>query len=305
MGPDLIPADVRGRLAGLRLTVQRAANLQGLGLHHSRSRGAGLEFAQYRAYERGDEPRAIDWKLYARSGKFFVREAERESPLRLWILIDASASMAQADRATAESARPDWARLDAARGLAACLGQMAVNQGDFFGLVVLRAAGLQVVDAGGGVRQRDRLALALAGMRAEGGFPALSALGPLWDRVGPSDLVVVISDFFDADEGAAELVERLAAAGREVLAVQILTVGERDFPISGGHRFRDPETGEELLGDGRVLRAEYLRAFGAAQAALRARLGHDGVRYARLVMDEPLDTPLRQLFGGVNADEYR
>jgi len=233
-----------------------------------------------------------------------LREAERESPLRLWILVDGSASMAQADRA-----RPGWTRLDAARGLAACLGQMAMNQGDRFGLVVLRADGLQIADAGGGLRQRDRLALALAAMRAGGGFPALSALGPLWDRLGPSDLVVLISDFFDgeggSDSGAVALAERLAAAGREVLAVQILSVEERDFPFSGGHRFRDPETGEELPGDGRVLRDAYLRAFGAALTALRARLEHGGVRQARLVMDEPLDTPLRRLFGGVDADEYQ
>jgi uncharacterized protein (DUF58 family) len=297
MGPDLIPADVRGRLRALRLTARRAADLQGLGLHHSRSRGAGLEFAQYRAYERGDAPRMIDWKLYGRSGKFFVREAERESPLRLWILVDGSASMAQADRE-----RPDRTRMDAARGLAACLGQMAMNQGDRFGMVVLSDAGLRVVDAGGGARQRDRMALALVDLAAAGGFPSLDVLGPLWDRVGPSDLVVLISDFFD--EGAVGLAERLAAARREVLAIQILSVEERDFPFAEGHRFRDPETAEELLGDGRALRDEYLRAFGAAQAELRARLEHDGVRYARLMLDEALDVPLRRLFGGVNADEY-
>ncbi len=297
MGPDLIPADVRGRLRTLRLTARRAADLQGLGLHHSRARGAGLEFAQYRGYERGDEPRMIDWKLYARSGKFFVRESERESPLRLWILLDASASMGQADRV-----QPSRSRLDAAMGLAACLGQLAMNQGDRFGLVVLSDAGLNVIDAADGVRQRDRLALALRTVEPRGGFPALAQLGPLWDRVGPSDLVVLLSDFFD--EGTVTLAERLAAAGREVLAIQILSVEERDFPFAQGHRFRDPETGEELLGDGKVLRDEFLSRFAAAQAELAARLEHDGIRHARLVLDEALDVPLRRLFGSGHADEY-
>lgn len=297
MGPDLIPADVRGRLKSLRLTARRAADLQGLGLHHSRARGAGLEFAQYRGYERGDEPRMIDWKLYARSGKFFVRESERESPLRLWILLDASASMAQADRA-----RPDWRRMDAGFGLAACLAQLAINQGDRFGLVILSDAGLNVIDADGGVRQRDRLALALATVRPADGFPALAQLAPLWDRVGPSDLVVLLSDFFD--EAAMALAERLAAARREVVAIQILSVEERDFPFSDGHRFRDPETGEELLGDGALLRDDYLARFAAAQALLAARFEHDGIRHARLVLDEALDVPLRRLFGSGHADEY-
>ena len=113
MSYDPIPPQVRSRLKNLRITARRAAGAHGIGLHHSRSRGAGLEFAQYRAYEPGDELRQIDWKLYGRSDRFFVREAERESPLAVWVLIDASASMAQAD-----AARPGWSRLDAAKALA-------------------------------------------------------------------------------------------------------------------------------------------------------------------------------------------
>ena len=97
--PDPIPADVRARLKDLRLSSRRQSTAQGIGQHHSRSRGAGMEFAQYRAYEPGDEPRQIDWKLYARSDKFFVREAERDSPLTAWVLLDATASMAQTDGA--------------------------------------------------------------------------------------------------------------------------------------------------------------------------------------------------------------
>lgn len=80
--PIAIPADVRSRLKALRL-LRRAAGAQGIGQHASRSRGAGLEFAQYRAYEPGDELRQIDWKLYARSDRFFVRESERESPVTI------------------------------------------------------------------------------------------------------------------------------------------------------------------------------------------------------------------------------
>ena len=146
MSYDPIPPEVRSRLKDLRLTSRRAVGGQGIGLHRSRSRGAGLEFAQYRAYEPGDEPRQIDWKLYARSDRFFVREAERESPLAVWILIDASASMTQAD-----VDRPEGSRLDAARALAACLAELALRQGDRFGLVALHEAGLRVVAPATGV----------------------------------------------------------------------------------------------------------------------------------------------------------
>ena len=116
MPETLIPADVRHRLKGLSLIARRAVGDRGIGLHASHSRGTGLEFAQYRPYEFGDEPRQIDWKLYARSDRFFVREAERESPVALWILLDASASMAQAD-----ARRAGFSRLDAGKGLVAAL----------------------------------------------------------------------------------------------------------------------------------------------------------------------------------------
>ena len=140
MTPDLIPPAVRARLAGLRLVTRRASGAGGLGLHASRDRGAGLEFAQYRPYESGDEPRQIDWKLYARSDRFFVREAERESPVALWVLIDGSASMAQR-----------WAQ---ARGLAAGLGELALAGGDRFGWAVMGEEGLALATPAAGVRQR-------------------------------------------------------------------------------------------------------------------------------------------------------
>ncbi|MEL1263527.1 DUF58 domain-containing protein [Pseudoxanthomonas putridarboris] len=297
MSHELIPADVRSRLKDLRLTARRAIGTQGVGLHHSRSRGAGLEFAQYRAYEPGDELRQIDWKLYARSDRFFVREAERESPLTVWIVLDATASMAQQD-----AARPGWSRFDAAKALVACVGELALRQGDRFGLIALHGHGLHLVAPGNGARQRDRLLLELHALRAAGEFPAADRIAPLWERIGAGDLVVVLSDWFD--EGVAALAERLASARREVLAIQLLTVEERDFPFTGGHRFRDPESGEELLGDGAALRTEYLRRFDAAQRALDARLDASGIRHARYVLDQPLDLPLRRLFGARDAAEY-
>lgn len=289
MAPALIPPDVRSRLQGLRLDARRAMGGKGIGAHRSRSRGAGLEFSQYRAYEPGDEPRQIDWKLYARSDRFFVREAERESPLTVWLLLDASASMAQADRAL-----PAWRRIDAAKGIAACIAELALRQGDRFGMIGLREDGLHLLPPSHGSRGRDRLWLALHALEVQGGFPQDERLGAAWERIAAQDLVVLLSDGFD--DGAVALAERLAAAGREVLFVQVLTTDERDFPFDGGHLFRDPETGETLPGDGRAMRADYLQRFAEAQRALDARLDAAGIAHARHVLDEPLDQPLRQLF---------
>lgn len=287
---DPIPPHLRGLLRTLRIGARRATGGRGFGSHRSRERGAGLEFVQYRGYEPGDELRRIDWKLYARSDRFYVREAERESPLAIWVLVDASASMQQADEA-----RPDWSRLDAARALAACVFELALAQGDPFGLALTGNDGLSLLPPVAGVRQRDRLRMALHEARAGGGFPGEDRLDVLRQRIGPDDVVVALGDFFD--DSAVALATKLAAARREVLAIQLLTAGERDFPFTDGRRFRDPETGAELPGDGPAMREGFLARFGAAQGRLQARFDAAGIRHAVHVLDEPLEQPLRRLFG--------
>lgn len=287
---ELIPPELRARLRELRLLARRGAGGDGLGQHASRSRGAGLEFAQYRAYEPGDELRRIDWKLYARSDRYFVREAERDSPLTAWAIVDASASMRQADAAC-----PHRRKIDAAKTLAACLFELALRQGDRFGLLALAGAAPAFVHAGAGPRQRDRCTLELARIEAAGRWPDAAMLAPLWERIQPPAVVLVLSDFFD--DAAVELALRLAAARRDVLAVQLLSAEERDFPFAGGHRFRDPETGAERRVEAVAVRRDYLERFGAARAELARRFAAAGIDHVEYVLDRPLEEPLRMLFG--------
>ena len=295
-GTRFMPPELRAALPELRLAARRPARASGIGQHHSRSRGAGLEFSQYRIYEPGDDLRRIDWKLYARSDRYFMREAERESPLTLWLLLDASASMGQAD-----TTRPGWCRLDAARAFAAACIALALRQGDRFGLATITDGRLELVPAGSGPRHRDRCHLALNHLAASGGWPDEAGLRPLWERVGAGDLLLMLADQFE-DAGAALLV-RLAAAGRDVSSLQILTAEERDFPFRGGHRFRDVESGSELLTDGTAARAGFIAEFTAAQRRLAARLAAAGIRHVTHVLDEPLDRPLRLLFAAPRRAE--
>lgn len=296
MPRDLLPAQLRARLRELRIASRRTSPLRGGGLHRSRDRGAGLEFSQYRAYEPGDELRRIDWKLYARSDRFFVREAERDSPLAVWVLLDASASMAQVDEM-----RPDWSRLDAGKALAAAIAEVAVRQGDRVGLAVLRDDDPAWLPMSSGPRHRDRVLLALHDARAQGGVPGEHAWRLLWERIAPDEMVVYIGDCFD--EASLAQLERMARARREISVIQVLTAAERDFPFTDGRRFVDPETGEELPGDGAALRDTFLARFGEAQRVLHARFDAAGIRHATCHLDAPLDLPLRTLFparaGGV------
>lgn len=288
--PLTIPPEVRSRLKRLALRNRRDPGGRGFGMHASRNKGSGIEFAQYRAYEPGDEPRRIDWKLFARSDKFFVREAEEESPVAVWILIDASASMGQADRA-----RRDWSRIDAAKLLALCVAELAMMQGDRFGWMTLRNGSLGVADPHRGRAQMDRMRVELSRIEPTGAFPDAATLAPLWERISARDLVIFLSDCFD--DGGIAMIERLAKAGREVLAVQMLTVEERDFPFDGGYRFLDPENGMALIGDGKALRESFLARFAAARAALDERLDAAGIRHTSYVLDEAIDRPLQMFFG--------
>jgi len=290
----LIPPDVRARLKDLRLRTRLGASGDGFGQHASRSRGAGLEFAQYRAYEPGDEPRRIDWKLYARSDRYFVRESERDSPLTLWLILDATASMAQRD-----AARPAWTKLDAAKTIAACAIELALRQGDRFGLVALASGGPMLIAADAGPRHRDRCLLELERLACGGAWPPESAVRPLWERVQPSSLVLVLSDFFD--DACTDLATRFAAARREVLTVQLLTAEERDFPFTGGHRFRDSENGNERRVEAPAVRKDFLERFAAARAQLTRRFAIAGIRHAEYFLDDAPDAPLRRFFGSESS----
>jgi uncharacterized protein (DUF58 family) len=286
---ELISPELSARLRRLRLHARFSPYTQGIGQQASRSRGAGLEFAQFRAYEPGDEPRHIDWKLYARSDRFFVRDATRETPLTAWLLLDATASMTQAD-----AARPEYSKLVAAKGLAACIAEVALQQGDSFGLITV-GDGIAGLPAASGRRHRDQLWLALDRVHCGDQAPNATALLPLLERIAPASLLVILSDGFDAT--LVELAERLAAARREVLFVQILACEERDFPFTGSHVFRDPETGERRRGDAEAMRDDFLRRFGEARAALARRLAASGIRHVEYPLDASLDAPLQRLFG--------
>ncbi|MBU1346830.1 MAG: DUF58 domain-containing protein [Alphaproteobacteria bacterium] len=289
MSPLDLPPELRSRLRRLSIVPRRAAALASAGMHDSRNRGGGMEFAQYRAYERGDDLRNIDWKLYARSDRFFVRDAERESPIAVWIVLDASASMNQSDLS-----RPNWSRFDAARRLAAALIEIALYQGDRFGLIVEAADGPVVLTPHAGGRHRDRLLLTLAGLRPGGVAQWRRDVSVFGEQIGAHDILLVLTDGFDED--CIATVERLAASGRDVALIQVLTTDERDFPFDQGYRFHDPETGEDLVGDGRALRQDFLTRFAAARTQLDARLDARGVRHTTHFIDESADQPIRALF---------
>jgi uncharacterized protein (DUF58 family) len=210
-----------------------------------------------------------------------------ESPLTVWVIIDATASMAQAD-----TRRPDYSKLNAAKLLAACLAEIAVMQGEPVGMISLGGA-LRLVPPSTGTRQRDRLFIALEGLSCDGAWPTETRLQPLWERIALDSLIVIISDGFDTS--LPIMVERLAAARRQVLSLGVLSCDEREFPFAGDFIFCDPETGAKCRVDGTAARADFLDRFAQSRRDLAARLARSGVRHVEHYLDEPADLPLRRL----------
>jgi uncharacterized protein (DUF58 family) len=254
------------------------------GLHRSRQLGAGMEFNQYRSYEPGDDPRQLDWKLYARSDKLFIRQSERESHVAVRVVLDTSASMQQPSDQI-----DNWTRFDCARHVAACICAISQRQGDRFGWLGLGAEQPAGVPTRVGQRHLDRCLVALESARASGPWPAESALDALWDSVSEPGLIVLISDFYQQGEEIVDLAGKLRAAGNEVLALQLVTRREVSFDYDGNAEFVDRESGQRLQTHAGVARAGYRRNFERAHNALRAGLARHGVVIHRNSIERPLD----------------
>ena len=294
------PTPARELQAALeRLVVQarHPAQRPDLGLHPSRQHGQGMEFAQHRPYAPGDGLRRIDWPLYARSDRLYVREAETERTLQACVLLDATASMG------VPTGVPGWPqRLDAARALAhAVLGSVA-RQGDEFACARIGGSGTPEVrwwPPQRGARALHQQTHSLERLQAAGSWPQDDGLGACWSRLRPGALVLVLSDLFDPH--APLSLSRLARLGFEVRCLQLLTHDEVAFPFREGQVLLDPETGARTLTDPRAVRAAYLQAFDAAQRALQTRLQNSGVRLARWTIGAPLAPALRFLARGQAA----
>ena len=147
------------------------------GLQSSMQRGVGIEFSQYRPYENGDELSRVDWKLFARSDRYFVREAERESEIDVWMILDASRSMLQSsERNKKTESIPTWNKLDYAKHLIASIGYLAQKQGDSIGYLGLSSDELKFLPSGNSEKHWRKLLIALTQTNDGSYFPDISAV---------------------------------------------------------------------------------------------------------------------------------
>jgi uncharacterized protein (DUF58 family) len=254
------------------------------GLHRSPYRGISQEFAAHRPYIAGDEMRRVDWRVYARTDRLYVKEFEEETNAPIRLLLDTSASLAYAPR--------DTSKLTYARYLAASLAYLAVRQNDRVGLTCFNTEVRERMPARGGQRHLHAILAALERARAEG----QTRLGPLalreanqWKRRG---LVVLISDLYDQPEEIVEAATRLRRIGHEVIVFHLLDRTEKLVDYSGTREFRDLETGETLMVDADRVRRSYVERLEELRAFFIRRFAQAGADYAELDTAAPLDKAL-------------
>jgi len=287
--PDLLEPETLARLGGLEFIARSVVEGFLMGLHRSPYRGFSAEFAELRAYQPGDDIRHIDWRMYGRSDRFYVKQFEEETNLRANLLVDVSSSMGW-------SSRPNElpTKLWYAKHLAASLALVLLRQGDRVGLSTFDDQVRSHLPSRGGRRQWRELARRLARVDAGGGTSAHAALREIATRLRRRGLVVLFSDLLVEMETTRTALRFLRHRGHEVLVFHILDPGERELPPTGDARFYDPETDEELEVSVADLRAEYRTAVQDAISEWERALIPNGIDYVVVDTDRPLALAFRE-----------
>jgi len=276
------------RVKNLPLIAKTVADGFLHGLQQSHQRGVGIEFSQYRAYEPGDPLSRIDWKLFARSDRYFVREAERESEIAMWFVLDASASMNQAS----ENRPGAWTKFEYARHLLATLSYIGQQQGDHVGMLALSGDQQHLLPPASGERHWHRLLKQLIAIESGDSFPEPGHINSAIQRVQKTGLVFIISDFYQVSDELNEFIKQVSAGRTEVVAMQLQSTDELEFPYKGAICFEDLETGEQVLVSAKSARDTWLESLAAHQQSLESFLHRQRVTLNQINIDEPMDQAL-------------
>jgi len=270
------------------------------GLHRSPRKGFSVEFAEYRAYQSGDDPRYVDWKIAARSDRWVVRQYEEETNLRSTIVLDVSKSMdwsgVRMGGPREGPAAERLTKLAYAERLTAALALLLLRQRDAVGLIRFDERVRSAVPPRARQGQWRRVIAALeepgAG-RASSAPDALSQAARLISRRG---MIVLISDLLMDMPEVERAMRGLRAAGHDVTVLHVMDPAERDLPSSGEALFIDPESELSVPASIADVRAAYRKTVDEVVDEWRAMLGSLGIGYEVVSTDAPFGVPLRRAF---------
>jgi uncharacterized protein (DUF58 family) len=283
-GTRFLDPAVLARIDNLALLARSVVDGFLNGLHRSPHFGLSLDFAEHRGYMPGDDIRRIDWRLYARTDRYYVKEFEADTNADFLVLLDVSRSMSYVG-----SGIP---KLDYARYLAACLAHLVRQQRDRVGMATFDEEIVDYVPPS--ARHLDVVLHTLE--RIEPGRMRRGRLAPpllrIADRLRRRGLTVLISDLYEEPEAVLEAVKPLRARGLDLIVFHLLDPTELDFPFEDATSFEEMESGEHLPVVPHAIREQYRAAVSEHTAELGRRFAENRIEYALLNTATPLDFAL-------------
>jgi uncharacterized protein (DUF58 family) len=255
------------------------------GYNKSNIKGPGLEFSQYRSYQPGDDLRWLDWRMYARSDRYYVRESETETSISVRFLIDASASMDHTDNGIK--------KIDYGRMLAASLAYLANLHGDAVGLYVLQNNSLFALASKADPKHLQRLFYQLSELKPEGKFTEPLHYKELFSGQSKKELLIFITDMYQQQNEIYDLLDGVAAIGHEVLVFQLMGKNELELDFKGYSALEDLETGDTIQIDEQQTKKAYQEKLDAYLAEVRMKLLGKRIYHKMLNTANPLDEALR------------
>ena len=289
---NLLDPTLLARISDLPLLARTVVDGFMHGLHRSARRGSSLDFADHRAYQPGDDLRRIDWKAYARTDRFYVKEFEADTNAAVLFALDVTGSM---DYSSGEArGAPDESgsvnKFTYARMLVASLAWLSQRHGDRVGLATFTDQLVEMIPCSTRHLQMILHALGRAEPKGEGRLPlAIDRVADVASRPG---IVVVVTDCYDEPAAIGKSVDTLRARGHDVIVFHLIDRGEEEFPYDAPAVFQDGESGLRMPLRPAEMRERYLRMFGAHRDALVKRFASSGVDYVPLRTDQPLDIAL-------------
>jgi len=282
----LLPPQTLASLANLELVARTAVQGFLTGLHRSPRFGFSQEFREYRAYAEGDDPRFVDWNVYARTDRTYIRRYEGETNTRLMILLDASASMGYRSHPVS--------KLDYAKFLAAALAYLAARQHDPVGLIVFDEALRQYRPARSHSTSLQGVIHAIDSVTPGRGTNIDASFEAFREHLTHRGLVAVISDLYCDPASLSGAVRPLAGSGHDVMIFHVLDPQEVAPHWSESVVLEDAETGATLNVSPEFLEAGYRQRLAAHLESLRMVTANAGAHHVLLQTDQPLNEALRR-----------
>ena len=277
---------VLAKISGLELRARLIVEGFFTGIHHSPQRGLSVEFADHRAYTQGDDLRHIDWKVFGKTDKYFIKEYEQETNLNLMLVVDCSESM------NYRSNNEGMSKHEYATAVAAAVAYLTLQQQDSVGLTLFDEHLTHFVRPSNNAHHWKTLVHELAGKTGPAKTSIGRVLAELAERLNHRLLIILISDLFDAPAAILKGLKHLRYQRHEVIVWNLWDPAELTLPFTGPTMFDGLESTGRLLTDPRSLRVRYVEEVERLQAQLRTGCGHMLIDYTVFSTAMALDVAL-------------